>query len=94
MNWPLASDYQDAIQNPAQCFADAQLKVGQPVLTRLGLPRVASGTFASVYEMKNGAQRWAVRCFLRPGRGSAEAVRPAQPASKPAAHAGVGRVRV
>jgi len=66
MNWPLASDYQDAIQNPAQCFQDPQLRVGQPVLTRLGLPRVASGTFASVYEIHNGAQRWAVRCFLRP----------------------------
>ena len=66
MNWPLASDYQDAIQNPAQCFQDPQLRAGKPVLTKIGLPRVASGTFASVYEIHNGAQRWAVRCFLRP----------------------------
>ena len=71
MNWPLASDYQDAVQNPAQCFGDAQLKLCRPVVTRLGLPRVASGTFASVYELCNLAahppQRWAVRCFSRPG---------------------------
>lgn len=66
MNWPLASDYQDAIQNPAFCFQDAALKAAHPVVTKLGLPRVASGTFASVYEMRNGAHRWAVRCFLRP----------------------------
>lgn len=66
MNWPLASDYQDAIQNPAFCFQDAALKAAQPVVTKLGLPRVASGTFASVYEMRNGPHRWAVRCFLRP----------------------------
>lgn len=71
MNWPLASDYQDAVQNPAQCFGDAQLKLCRPVVTKLGLPRVASGTFASVYELCNltahPPQRWAVRCFSRPG---------------------------
>ncbi len=71
MNWPLASDYQDAVQNPAQCFGDAQLKLCRPVVTKLGLPRVASGTFASVYELCNltmhPSQRWAVRCFSRPG---------------------------
>ena len=66
MNWPLASDYQDAVQNPLQCFQDPQLRAGSVVLNRIGLPRVASGMFASVYEMRNGAQRWAVRCFLRP----------------------------
>ncbi len=66
MNWPLASDYQDAVQNPKQCFQDPQLQGGQVTLNRLGLPRVASGMFASVYEMRNGEHRWAVRCFLRP----------------------------
>ncbi len=66
MNWPLASDYQDAVQNPLQCFQDPQLKAGHVVLNRIGLPRVASGMFASVYEIRNGEQRWAVRCFLRP----------------------------
>ena len=78
MNWPLASDYQDAVQNPAQCFQDPQLRGGQPVLTKIGLPRVASGMFASVYEIHNGTQRWAVRCFLRPSADQQESLRPAQ----------------
>ncbi len=67
MNWPPASDYQDAIQNPKTCFSDIELKAGTVAVNKIGLPRVASGNFASVYEMKTGAQRWAVRCFLRQG---------------------------
>lgn len=67
MNWPPASDYQDAIQNPVTCFHDLELKAGKAAINKIGLPRVASGNFASVYEMKTGAQRWAVRCFLRQG---------------------------
>jgi hypothetical protein len=67
MNWPPASDYQDAIQNPWHCFQEAELKGGQPALNRLGLPRVASGNFASVYQIHKAAERWAVRCFLRQG---------------------------
>ncbi len=67
MNWPPASDYQDAIQNPATCFHDPELKTGRVAVNKLGLPRVASGNFASVYEMLNGTHRWAVRCFLRQG---------------------------
>lgn len=67
MSWPPASDYQDAIQNPATCFHDLELKAGTVAVNKIGLPRVASGNFASVYEMKTGAHRWAVRCFLRQG---------------------------
>ena len=67
MSWPPASDYQDAIQNPSTCFQDLELKAGKVAINRIGLPRVASGNFASVYEMKTGAHRWAVRCFLRQG---------------------------
>lgn len=67
MNWPPASDYQDAIQNPALCFNDIELKSGHVALNKIGLPRVASGNFASVYEMQNAGHRWAVRCFLRQG---------------------------
>ncbi len=67
MNWPLASDYQDAVQNPRTCFEDPDLKAGHVVLTRLMLPRVASGNFASVYEIHRDVNRWALRCFLRQG---------------------------
>lgn len=66
MNWPLSSDYQDAIQNPSICFQDPELKAGSVALTPLGLPRVASGQFAVVYEINDGTNRWAVRCFSRP----------------------------
>lgn len=65
MNWPDPADYQDAIRNPRICFQDSALRAGSVALTRQGLPRVASGNFASVYELRNGTQRWAVRCFLR-----------------------------
>ncbi|MCW3098944.1 MAG: hypothetical protein JWL77_4562 [Chthonomonadaceae bacterium] len=67
MNWPPASDYQDAVQNPTTCFNDLELKAGKVSINKIGLPRVASGNFASVYEMRNGTHRWAVRCFLRQG---------------------------
>src|SRR5579871_873531 len=66
MHWPNPTEYHEAIQNPQSCFQDPHLKAAKPVLTPLGLPRVASGNFASVYELRNGNQRWAIRCFLRP----------------------------
>lgn len=65
MRWPNPTDYQDAVQNPKTCFHDPELKAGRPALLPIGLPRVASGNFASVYEIQTGTRRWAVRCFLR-----------------------------
>lgn len=65
MPWPGPSEYQRIIQNPRVCFCDPELKVGTVGLTPLGLPRVASGNFACVYEIRSGAQRIAVKCFIR-----------------------------
>ena len=65
MSWPNPSEYQDAIQNPQTVFLDSQLRAGKPAVNALGLPKVASGNFASVYEIRSGAHCWAVRCFLR-----------------------------
>lgn len=65
MKLPNPTDYQDAVQNPNLCFTDPELKVGTAVTNQMGLPRVASGNFASVYEVQNGRRHWAVRCFLR-----------------------------
>ena len=62
---PSPSDYQDTIQNPTTAFADPELRNGIVAVNRLGLPRVASGNFNSVYEMQCGSQRIAVRCMLR-----------------------------
>jgi hypothetical protein len=64
-NWPTHSDYQDAMQNPSVCFAEDELKAGEAKLDMLGLPRVMSGNFASVYELKTPKNRWAIRCFVR-----------------------------
>jgi hypothetical protein len=64
--WPSPSDYQDAIQNPRLCFEMPELREAEAARGALGLPRVASGNFASVYELRSPRRRWAVRCFLRP----------------------------
>jgi hypothetical protein len=65
MNWPTHSDYQEAIQNPNLCFQTPELMSGEVVADMLGLPRVISGNFASVYELKLGTSRQAIRCFVR-----------------------------
>ncbi|MEE8459561.1 MAG: hypothetical protein V3S08_06795, partial [Phycisphaerales bacterium] len=63
--WPTMTDYQEAVQAPQICFADAQLKGGIPGLNKLGLPRPICGMFASVYEIEGGGSKWAIKCFLR-----------------------------
>lgn len=65
MPWPTPQDYNEAIQNPAFCFADSQLMSGQVQLTPLGLPKAITGAFASVYRIQCGPAAFAVRCFLR-----------------------------
>lgn len=65
MNWPNHTDYQDSIQNPQTCFQDDELRAGTITCDMLGLPRVMSGNFASVYEMNTASGRWAIRCFVR-----------------------------
>ena len=63
--WPTMTDYQEAVQAPQICFADAELKGGVPGLNKLGLPRPICGMFASVYEIEGGGSKWAIKCFLR-----------------------------
>jgi hypothetical protein len=65
MPWPTPQDYNEAIQNPEQCFADTELRSGTPELTPLGLPRPITGNFASVYRVHCSERDWAVRCFWR-----------------------------
>lgn len=65
MPWPTVTDYQEVIQNPRICFSDSELRTSSPMLTPLGLPKPISGNFASVYQMKCGDRKFAVRCFLR-----------------------------
>ncbi|MFN7140743.1 MAG: hypothetical protein ACK4UN_15510, partial [Limisphaerales bacterium] len=53
------------MQNPSLCFQEPELKAGEARTDMLGLPRVMSGNFASVYELHCGGTRWAIRCFVR-----------------------------
>lgn len=62
-HWPTPQDYSEAVQNPSLNFMDEGVKSCEAVLNELGIPRVASGMFASVYEFKSEKEQWAVRCF-------------------------------
>lgn len=64
-HWPTPQEYNEAVQNPALNFVDAELRGGTAELTPLGLPRAITGGFASVYKLRCGNRDWAVRCFLR-----------------------------
>src|SRR5258706_15140875 len=65
LTWPDASNYLDALQNPYMAFSDSDLKHGTVMMDKLGLPRPITGNFAVVFEISNGQQQWAVRCFIR-----------------------------
>lgn len=65
-SWPSPQDYNEAIQNPQFAFNDTELNKSEPELNVIGLPKPASGNFASVYRMYSDGSEWAVRCFLQP----------------------------
>lgn len=60
---PPADEYQRAILNPGVCFADPELKSGQPHINTWGLPLPWSGQFACVFRIKTRTGLYAVRCF-------------------------------
>ncbi len=66
MAWPEPTEYHEAIQSPQLCFADDELRHGQPVTNALGLPVACAGNFALVYQVTGASgQSWAVKCFIR-----------------------------
>lgn len=67
MSWPTPQDYNEAIQNPRNCFADSDLQHGSPELfpPPLSTPKPNTGSYASVYRMQCGTRDWAVRCFIK-----------------------------
>ena len=66
LSMPNATDYRDAFQHPAQAFLDPFLRRGRAECDALGLPRAASGNFASVFYFTSpGGHRYAVRCFRK-----------------------------
>ena len=62
---PTLQEYQEAMQRPDLCFKDSDLKNGRPVSGVFGLPKVISGGFAGVFQIKKGNKSYAARCFLR-----------------------------
>jgi hypothetical protein len=46
MSWPTPQEYNEAIQNPRFCFADAELRAANPETNSMGLPKARSGGFA------------------------------------------------
>jgi tetratricopeptide (TPR) repeat protein len=65
-SWPSPQDYNESVQNPCFCFSDRELCLAESELNVLGLPKPASGNFASVYHFYDSKSDWAVRCFLQP----------------------------
>lgn len=69
-DWPAPHEYTIAVQNPHVCFRDPELK-GASVqrAASIGMPKVWTGNFAQVYELRTGARdgagRWALKCFTR-----------------------------
>ena len=62
--WPSPQDYNEAIQNLSSCLIEPELSGAQAELTSLGLPKVITGAFASVYRVNVPSGEWALRCFL------------------------------
>ena len=75
MNYPLLSEYIDAIKAAEDNFDE--LKHFHPVLDDDGQPIMSSGNFAVVFKMKDEqtGKLHAVKCFLKEQEGRAEAYR-------------------
>ena len=65
MRWPDPTQYSEAIQLPMCNLNDPELKEAEVETDMLGLPKVAAGSFASVYHLRSGDKAWAVKCFFR-----------------------------
>ena len=64
--WPAPTEYTIAVQNPHVCFRDPELKAATVQRTvSTGMPKVWTGNFAQVYELRTATGRWAVKCFTR-----------------------------
>ncbi len=62
-DWPGSDHYTNAIQSPSTCFRDADLRHASVEWNkRTRMPKVYTGNFAQVYELRNSSSRWAVKC--------------------------------
>lgn len=65
--YPTGGQYRDAVYNTDLCFKDPALKGGTVNTDNLGMPKLISGNFASVFTVRSrsSTQRWGVKCFTR-----------------------------
>lgn len=71
MNYPLISEYIDAILNAEENFE--VLRELRPVLSSDGKPVMSSGNFALVFKMQdNSGKCYAVKCFTKDQEGREE----------------------
>jgi phage host-nuclease inhibitor protein Gam len=64
--FPTGYEYQEAVQHPERCFTDPTLRSASLERMAMGLPKMISGNFASVFPMtSHSGHRYAVKCFTR-----------------------------
>ena len=64
--FPTGFQYQEAVQHPERCFSDPDLRSASFERMVMGLPKMISGNFASVFPMTSEAgHQYAVKCFTR-----------------------------
>jgi len=64
--FPTGFQYQEAVQHPERCFSDPDLRSASFERMAMGLPKMISGNFASVFPMTSAAgHQYAVKCFTR-----------------------------
>jgi hypothetical protein len=73
--WPMAHEYNEAMQNLKDCVSDEEIRSGQLNHDQFGLPKVVSGNFAAVYGVEVPGKRIALRCFYHPVADQAERYR-------------------
>ncbi|MDF9829487.1 AarF/UbiB family protein [Parabacteroides sp. PF5-6] len=71
MNYPLISEYIEAIRSPEDNFD--KLNNLRPVKDEDGNPIMSSGNFAVVFKMTDGEKNYAIKCFTKEQKGRAEA---------------------
>ena len=63
---PTGFKYQEAVQHPEWCFSDPDLRSASFERMPMGLPKMISGNFASVFPMTSASgHKYAVKCFTR-----------------------------
>ncbi len=65
-SFPSGFDYQEAVQHPDRCFSDSDLRSASCERMAMGLPKMISGNFASVFPMTSASgHKYAIKCFTR-----------------------------